>query len=88
MPAKPKTKKPRPSGVTVTQTRSGRIRMKAYGPNAPDLRTVVPRLFGATLTSPPDDEECQTCLGNGRVRDGETEDLRRCLDCGGTGLAP
>jgi hypothetical protein len=33
----PKTRKTRPSGVTVTMTKSG-YRMKAFGPNAPDLR--------------------------------------------------
>ena len=90
MPAKMKikTKKPRPSGVTVTQTRSGGFRMRAYGPSAPDLRTVVPGLLGAKPTSPSDNEECRTCLGNGRIRDGETRELRRCLDCGGTGVAP
>lgn len=82
-----KTKKPLPSGVTVTRTKSGGFRMKAYGPNAPDLRTVVPGLLGAGSASPPDDEECRTCLGNGRIRDGETRELRRCLDCGGTGVA-
>ena len=29
--------------------------------------------------------ECRTCLGVGRIRDGETNDLRKCLDCNGTG---
>jgi hypothetical protein len=88
MPVKTKTKKPRPSGVTVTRTKSGGFRMKAYGPNAPDLRTVVPGLLGARPASPSDDEECRTCFGNGRIRDGETKELRRCLDCGGTGSTP
>lgn len=87
MPAKTRTRRSRPSGVTVTRTRSGGFRMKAYGPNAPDLRTVVPGLLGARPASPPDDEDCQTCLGNGRIRDGETGELRRCLDCGGAGTA-
>ena len=89
MPAKTttikKTKKPSHRGVTVTLTKSGGFRVKAYGPNAPDLRTVVPELLAAP---PPDDEECRTCLGNGRIRDGETRELRRCLDCGGTGTVP
>jgi hypothetical protein len=31
-------------------------------------------------------EECRTCLGAGRVRDGETRDLRKCLDCNGAGM--
>lgn len=31
------------------------------------------------------DPECPTCLGAKRIRDGETKDLRRCLNCGGTG---
>jgi hypothetical protein len=30
--------------------------------------------------------ECTTCLGNKRIRDAETGDLRRCLDCGGAGV--
>lgn len=33
-------------------------------------------------------EECRTCIGHGQIRDGETNDLRRCLDCGGDGLVP
>ncbi len=85
---KTKTKKQRPSGITVALTKSGGFRMKAYGLNAHDLRTVVPGLLGATPTSPSEDEECRTCLGNGRIRDGETRELRRCLDCGGTGILP
>ncbi len=32
-----------------------------------------------------DPGECQTCLGGKRIRDGETNDLRKCLDCNGTG---
>lgn len=32
--------------------------------------------------------ECKTCLGSGQLRDGETNELRRCLDCGGDGVAP
>jgi len=31
--------------------------------------------------------ECRTCLGSGKVRDGETGERRRCLDCGGSGAA-
>lgn len=41
-------KKSRPSGVAVRVTRDGGIHMRAYGPAAPDLRTVVPELFGTT----------------------------------------
>ena len=90
-PTKTKTKKPRPSGVTVTLTKGGGYRIRAYGLNVPDLRTVVPELLGrldAKRATPPDDEGCRTCLGGGRIRDGETKELRRCLDCGGTGTAP
>ncbi len=50
------TKKLRPSGVTVTRTKSGGIRMKAFGPSAPDLRAVVPGLLGAK-PAPRQDEE-------------------------------
>ncbi len=32
------------------------------------------------------DTECSTCLGHGRIRDGETNDLRKCLDCNGSGI--
>ena len=78
---KTKTKKQRPSGVKVTMTRTG-LCLQSYGPSAPDLRTVLPELLGAR---PP---ECGTCRGNGRIRDGETGALRRCLDCGGTGSVP
>jgi DnaJ-class molecular chaperone len=84
MPTKKTTKKPRPSGVMVTMTKGGGFRMKAFGPNAPDLRTVVPELLGAKHLP---NEECQTCHGNGRIRDDETRELRRCLNCGGSGEA-
>jgi len=36
MPAKPKTKRRRPSGVAVTMTKGGSIRMRSFGPNGPD----------------------------------------------------
>ena len=49
-----KTKKPRPSGVTVTRTKSGGFCMKTYGPNAPDLRTVVPGLLSEKPAAPSD----------------------------------
>ena len=29
--------------------------------------------------------ECLTCQGDGVIRDGETDDLRKCLNCNGTG---
>lgn len=86
-PSKAK-KKSRPSGVTVTRTRSGGYNLRAYGPAAPDLRTVIPKMFAPRKDSPAVEEECRTCLGVCRIRDGETKELRRCLDCGGTGLAP
>lgn len=31
-------------------------------------------------------EECRTCLGVGSIRDGETRELRKCLDCNGAGM--
>lgn len=31
-------------------------------------------------------EECSTCLGVGKIRDGTTRDLRKCLDCNGAGM--
>lgn len=37
-----------------------------------------------TPTAAPVIVECPTCLGVGRIRDGETRDLRKCLDCNGT----
>jgi hypothetical protein len=30
--------------------------------------------------------ECSTCIGVGRIRDADSNELRRCLDCGGDGL--
>jgi len=78
-----------PSGVTVRVTRDGGIHMRAYGPRAPDLRTVVPEMFGdpggAAAIAGDEDDECRTCRGEGMIRDGETRELRRCLDCGGSG---
>jgi hypothetical protein len=40
------------------------------------------------LECEPSAYECLTCLGVSRIRDGETGDLRRCLDCGGSGQRP
>lgn len=40
------------------------------------------------LECEPPEYECLTCLGNRRIRDGENGDLRRCLDCGGSGQRP
>jgi hypothetical protein len=48
MITKKKTKKPRPPRITVTLTKRGGFRMMSYGLNAPDLRTAVPVLFGAS----------------------------------------
>lgn len=31
--------------------------------------------------------ECKTCLGVGKLRDGDTNDLRKCLDCRGEGVS-
>lgn len=36
----------------------------------------------------PGSDECRTCLGVGRIRDGETNELRKCLDCAGSGNRP
>ena len=33
----------------------------------------------------PADVECPTCLGVGKLRDGESGELRACLDCRGSG---
>lgn len=54
MPKKTKSKKVRPSGVTVTRTRDGGFHLRAYGPNAPDLRDVIPELLGGR---PPSDDD-------------------------------
>jgi hypothetical protein len=82
MPAKKTTKKSRLPVVRVALTKRGGFRIKTYGPNAPDLRTVIPGLLGV---KPSSGGECQTCLGNGRIRDGVTRELRRCLNCDGSG---
>lgn len=29
--------------------------------------------------------DCDTCSGMGSIKDADTEDFRRCLDCGGRG---
>lgn len=29
--------------------------------------------------------ECATCLGIGKLHDADTSELRKCLDCGGSG---
>lgn len=41
-----KPKVARPSGVTVRANKNGTIVVKAFGPSAPDLRDVIPGLFG------------------------------------------
>lgn len=42
----------RPSTVTIRQTRGG-FSVKSSGPNAPDLRDVMPGLFPGLATKPP-----------------------------------
>ena len=29
--------------------------------------------------------ECPACIGHGTIRDGETDERRKCLNCGGAG---
>lgn len=31
--------------------------------------------------------ECETCIGTGRIRDGETDESRKCLNCNGDGYS-
>lgn len=57
MTAQAPSKTRRPSGATVTLTKSGGFRLRAYGPNAPDLRTVVPELLKGRGELGPDDDE-------------------------------
>lgn len=49
--------------------------------------------FGIEVTRPfidaarePAETECKTCLGVRQIRDGGTGDLRKCLDCNGSGI--
>lgn len=46
--SKSKPKKIKKSSVTVRTNRDGSIVVKAHGPNAPDLRDVIPGLFAGT----------------------------------------
>lgn len=41
-------RKPLRSGVTIKTNRDGSIVLKSFGPNAPDLRDIVPGLFAGT----------------------------------------
>lgn len=50
--------------------------------NAADLW--IDRILGVR-SDLPDAIECPTCIGHGRIRDGETRELRKCLDCNGSG---
>lgn len=34
-----------------------------------------------------EEEECKTCIGHGRIEDGEDGHLRKCGDCNGSGKA-
>ena len=36
----------------------------------------------------PNEQECKTCLGAGRVEDADTGEMRKCLDCTGRGKVP
>jgi len=46
---KPRSKrKPLRSGVTIKTNRDGSIALRSFGPDAPDLRDVVPGLFAGT----------------------------------------
>lgn len=42
-------------------------------------------LVVADAQDPVELDDCETCLGQGRIRDGGTGVMRRCLDCGGSG---
>lgn len=71
----------------------------AKEPNGPDAKPVKlpgwtpPNITGVLLQQgwrrpapfAVEEQECVTCLGIGKLRDGETNDLRKCLDCRGTG---
>lgn len=72
----------------LRQIRTGNI-TSASEANAADLwiDRVVAICTGRSMENT-DEIECKTCLGHGRIRDGETNDLRKCLDCNGAGSAP
>ena len=52
---------------------------------SPSWRTREPHSGRKTGQLEPALVECRTCLGVGRIRDGETNELRKCLDCNGSG---
>ena len=33
-----------------------------------------------------DQVDCETCLGHGKITDGDSNQLRKCLDCNGSGV--
>jgi hypothetical protein len=54
----------------------------------PTRRAIIDAIIAQALAEDPIAnglEECETCIGGGRIRDGETDALRPCLDCGGSG---
>jgi len=71
----------------------------AKEPNGPDAKPVKlpgwtpPDIAGVLLQQgwrrpapfAVEEQECETCLGVGKLRDGDTKELRKCLDCRGTG---
>lgn len=72
----------------LRQIRTGYITLASQA-NAADLwiDRVIAVCTGTGIENT-DEIECPTCIGHGRIRDGETNDLRKCLDCNGNGTQP
>jgi hypothetical protein len=68
----------RATGVTVKQNRDGSIVMRSYGPNAPDLRDVMPGLFRSPKSVPDRHGEWDVCH-----RCGCTGQISRAVAFGG-----
>lgn len=69
------------TGLTVTMT--GKV--KRHGEYKGRAVTTLTRcrIEVAPKVEAKDKDECATCDGHGTIKDGETGDRRRCLDCGG-----
>lgn len=72
------------------KSRSGAkcVEARVYGRVTIDgVEYEVDRVLRIALKKTKEREECPTCLGHGRIDDGDTGLPRKCLDCNGTGRA-
>ena len=72
-----------PGGTSTHRTKFMIRRVFDDGTKGP----ILSKRRSAAALRPRTEQECATCLGVGKLRDGDTNDLRKCLDCRGEGVS-